>query len=666
MGIEGLGVPDSWEEPDLSGSPERPVFGEPSLSDTLASGRDYRHDIDPDSSLNYQPDIDTRLWSDEPASELDPWNNLDGPSLPDEPASGQDSTGPHIDTRSPLDPGRTDGSDRKRLLTPPHGKLPQHEPLPLRPEDLTAAKKTGNLSDSAKVSPTPESVDRRFDSGSFRCEDDTVSYRSPDRFFPDPEKVIDAIKDEGEEAFAEFMASKIESAILDRVWESWPANEEVALANDAQYLAGWDASLHEEIGRLTTELLSDGNIPGAVLAGSIAQLIPIDCLDKSLGDIGLIIEIAGVVVCILSGNPLLGSACVKALLHDLAHRMLVAAIKDEIKYLLAGDHSGNPASDKSVAPAEPMARGTHRPAELRTGIQPDRPAGTTPTVYVAWHAQGTSTSRQSKSTWTNPRAGTSTLAKPTIKAGSGKAAPVALTGAVGPIKSPVRTDTPPESRRSAAQEGQTIPAEDTFESGYTKLAQPAAIGQPAIGQTEKLTFVRLRVHYELLDPPVPVADSTRPSRLIRLIVIRESTPVLLPESSNIIDDTGKRNANGQTDYVAQQLGRVGKLNVLQLWRTAGDDALTLDPVSVAALEANLGCIFIGLPANLDGTGLIGQGISVDTALHLLGPSTRCVEVMGFIAEKSGRPIVQCIGSKAAVHDEFCAIVLAEINPRRRS
>jgi hypothetical protein len=84
----------------------------------------------------------------------------------------------------------------------------------------------------------------------------------------------------------------------------------------------------------------------------------------------------------------------------------------------------------------------------------------------------------------------------------------------------------------------------------------------------------------------------------------------------------------------------------------------LDSISVAALEANLGYIFVGLPANLAGIGLIGQEISADSALHHLGPRTRCIEIMGFIAENNGDAIVQCIGSKAMVHDEFCGIVYA--------
>ncbi len=541
-----------------------------------------------------------------------------------------------------------DASEQRR---PEHGQLDEPDSSPRRRGIPGVGEGSGIKAhtptpsrDSGKVSHISEFIDNHICLGSFRFENDTVFYHSPQRFFPDPEKVVDAIQDKGEDAFAGFVAGKIESAILDRILESWPANGEAALANDAQYPIVWDAGLHEEIGRLTTELLSDANIPGSVLGGSIAQLIPIDCLDKSLGDVGLIIEIAGVVVCILSGNPVLGCACFKALTHDLAHRALGAAIKYEIKYLIADDHPRNSASDKSPALAETIAPSTYRSTEHPTGIQPVKTAGAPPTIHVAWHVQTTDRPSQSKFARTNPPTGTSVPAESAIRADSRGAAPAALTGAPGPIKSTVRTDTPSESR-SGVQEGYNTSAVDSCESDNTKLAQPAAAGQAAVGQTEKLTFVRLCVHYELLDPTLPVADSTRPGRLIRLIVVRESTPVFLPESSNIMDDTGKQNANRQADYVARQLEKAGQFDVLQLWRTADEDALTLDPVAVAALEANLGCIFVGLPANLDGTGLTGQELSGDDVLHLLGPGTRCIQVMGFIAEKSGRSIVQCVGSK---------------------
>src|SRR5271166_117987 len=333
--------------------------------------------------------------------------------------------------------------------------------------------------DSGKVPHISEFIDNHVDPGSFRFENDTVFYHSPQRFFPDPEKVVDAIQDKGEDVFAEFVTGKIESAILDRILESWPANGEAALANDAQETIAWDASLHEEIGRLTTKLLSDGNIPGSVLGGSIAQLIPIDCLDKSLGDVGLIIEIAGVAVCILSGNPVLGCACFKALIHDLAHRSLVAAIKYEINYLRADDHSRNSASDKSVAPAEPIAPSTQRSIEHPMRIQPVKTDDAPPTIHFAWHIQTTDRPSQSKFARTNPPAGTSVPAASAIRADSRGAAPVSSTGAPGPIESTVRTDTPSESK-SGVQEGYNISAVDSCEADNTNLAHPAAAGQVAV------------------------------------------------------------------------------------------------------------------------------------------------------------------------------------------
>src|ERR1019366_4157681 len=119
---------------------------------------------------------------------------------------------------------------------------------------------------------------------------------------------------------------------------------DVDLVKNAQALVKLENEIHEVvIGRPIERLISGLGLPGSSLMGSIIQQAPIDFIDQSLGAVRLGIEIGGISVGIMTGNLVLAYACLKALIHDLVHRMLVSAIKDSI----TGRHSGTSESGKS-------------------------------------------------------------------------------------------------------------------------------------------------------------------------------------------------------------------------------------------------------------------------------------------------------------------------------
>ena len=221
-----------------------------------------------------------------------------------------------------------------------------------------------------------------------------------------------------------------------------------------------------------------------------------------------------------------------------------------------------------------------------------------------------------------------------------------------PVEAPARKDKPDGHGRPWSTEAHesSIPAGRRPGNDIRGLSV-------ASGEHEKLIFVRLGVHYELAPSAVPVTGGLS-DRLMRLVVVRESCSVSLPELSAAWTAGCNDGADRVAGYIEHQLNEAALRVVRQLWRTAHRGGLALESRSVAALQKNLSNIFLGHLPELEHTDLIAEDISADAVERLIGPASRCVELVGFIDEVPGNPTVRCVGSKAMVHDEFCNIVIS--------
>jgi hypothetical protein len=354
-------------------------------------------------------------------------------------------------------------------------------------------------------------------------------------------------------------------------------------------------------------------MPGSTVVGSIVEQIPIDYIDQNLGDVQLAIEIAGIALCVLCGNPLLGCACLKALGHQEVHRVLVTVIKQGIRCLLP-DGDSKP-SDRSQSPTPALSRhhsndhtaGSAAEASARTRLaDPDHPALTF------------------------------SLAR----------------RAAEPVEVPVKKD-------KSDGRGRTWSTEKDESSILTDWRPENAIkglSGTSRGQ-EELIFVRLKVYYEVKPSAVPTTDGQL-DRLMRLVVVREACSVSLFEPSAHGTAHPHVSADRLTEYIEHQLNEAALPKVRQLWRAAHGDGLALESRSVSALQKSLRRLFLSRLTDLEDVGLIAEDISADAVERLIGPGSRCAELVGFIYEVPGNPVVRGVGSKAMLHDEFSNIVIS--------
>ena len=444
---------------------------------------------------------------------------------------------------------------------------------------------------------------------------------------------------------------------MTKAWGFWPAAGEASLAKDAESTSRLDNHVHMEIGQLTEKLLSGLNIPGSALAGLIAEQIPIDCIDQSLGDAELVIELAGIAICVLSGNPILGSACFKALIHDLFHRIIVA----EIRNLIASGHSEITGSD---APLDPMSR-RGKDANYAEDSARFRPGG----VYIARRTDGTVGTQSTHAARTADGPHDERIPpsrpEPTVFASDsggiateepgGASRVTRITNVSGISKDTLRLDNPPRQRGPESPEGQ--------ETSIAGPREPSIAGHNpnvAAGRDEQLVLVHLRIHYDLLDSAVSASGQARPDRLTRLIIIRESCSISFPESLDVLQRTSTKDADEVTNYITERLHEATWQRTRKLICGTNDGNFVLDSVSVADLQAYLSGYFIDSQFEPGCVGLVTQEISAETVDQSIRSATRCVEIMGFVIQVAGKPIVQCLGSSASTDDAFCRSVASSV------
>jgi hypothetical protein len=161
-------------------------------------------------------------------------------------------------------------------------------------------------------------------------------------------------------ATAQYAAEEIGGPTWKIVSERWVADGSPGFDAAAGTVADFDAAVHNILlGKPVQQLSSWAGLPGplpAVLGGVAgAAELPID---RPLNAVRRIIQVGGIVVSVISGNPVLASACFKSLVHDELIHGLEAGIERTLSKFGASP-VGERASAESVtargAAAEPLA-----------------------------------------------------------------------------------------------------------------------------------------------------------------------------------------------------------------------------------------------------------------------------------------------------------------------
>jgi hypothetical protein len=491
-------------------------------------------------------------------------------------------------------------------------------------------------------------------------------------------RLAQKVKEEGLDAVAETAADQIETVALDEAFSAWQASGEAPLGKSLQILSLADGVVHEEeIGEPVKLLLSTLDTPGSSLLSSIIENAPIDVIDRGVNAFRLVIELAGMAICLASGNPILGCACFKAFIHDEIHRTLVDGVKELINHCLFGssEDGKSPVPDDHLTALDrlinPGREITHKSADdLAKPLADTNPAVAmtaqmAPDTVVGPHAYRSSAvlvkpMAETAMVQINPRnvvtedAVTTTSRKPhctppTAKPASAEAA-MPRTSTATPARNAntvtVRVSGgSPELR--AGREAVTRPS--------AGLTRSAIAGQQApAGLAEDLTFVRLRIYYDYAAEIRPVAGEVIAPlvRLKWLVVVRDSRRFHMLQS-------WKMTTGQAMEYIAGQLKSAASPRAWRLYSHPDDGEVTLSSESVAGLLDNLAQVLVGHspPANISGLAI--QDLPVTAVSPILGPESHCVEIIGFlIKDASGDVKLQCLASKAPVDDEFSRIVVS--------
>ena len=118
------------------------------------------------------------------------------------------------------------------------------------------------------------------------------------------------------------------NTVVDPAWAwataEWMTTDPARFGSFAQAVgtlqgAAGESLLGDPIGMIGSRL----GLPDPSLLEGIGSQIPIPGLDTKLGEIKLFFEVAGVIIGVLTANPVLACACSKLLVHDGLHRLAV-------------------------------------------------------------------------------------------------------------------------------------------------------------------------------------------------------------------------------------------------------------------------------------------------------------------------------------------------------
>jgi hypothetical protein len=168
------------------------------------------------------------------------------------------------------------------------------------------------------------------------------------------------LRDVVEAATANYAAQNISGPTWTIVNERWVATSD-GFTQAASALSAVESGLHDILLRDPMQLLSSSaGLPGSVsgVIGGFAAAVPLP-IDRSIDAMTRVIQVGGILVGAISGNPVLISACFKSL----AHSEFVQCLETGIQQTLKG--RGLSAVDRQPKVAQPEAGGRHFAAPVR-------------------------------------------------------------------------------------------------------------------------------------------------------------------------------------------------------------------------------------------------------------------------------------------------------------
>ncbi len=146
--------------------------------------------------------------------------------------------------------------------------------------------------------------------------------------YSDLSKFYEIIREEGKDTVAESVAQVIDGPTWKTLTCGWITEDPGRYADAAQQVGDLQDAIHTLLlGRPTEELAFTLQVSGAPALGLAARQIPLGKIDDTLSSLKQGIEIIGIMVGVMTGNPVMTLTSIKALLHDEFHRVLAEGIK---------------------------------------------------------------------------------------------------------------------------------------------------------------------------------------------------------------------------------------------------------------------------------------------------------------------------------------------------
>jgi hypothetical protein len=474
---------------------------------------------------------------------------------------------------------------------------------------------------------------------------------------PLPGSVADLIREKGAQGAAEFLADKVEPAISDKVLALWPSGFPGGPAGTAEGLLAAKYEVHEQIGCLVSGSFPAGHGAAAVITGRIAQYTPIEMVDSGLGKAALLVEMFGFVGAVLSGNPVLAGACLKRLIHDLAHRAVAAGVK---AVLSGGHHDEGEMPQHQIAAVPECADRDVEDHAPPTGASAAAEPSVVAVILRAGPANGTETATTQLVTGSADGVGsvhwTPKASRRPVDFGG--RAECRTDGAVLPVGTRHPGSGVAASRTdSASSLGSRRPEamrEGSHASGPLRRTEGSAGPDgPITAPVGYLTFVRLCLHYELASEPGSAARDHPEVQLARLVIVRDSRRFAAPEP---VVSTDRSVLAQEVEHVTAALARTGTPRAWRI-RDHGDaQAVTLTAESAGALLAKLSRTIIGPPPKADLEGFVIEHVPVGPGLDQLTSATRCVEILAINSASGKTPTLLALAVAAPVQDKFWEVI----------
>jgi hypothetical protein len=144
---------------------------------------------------------------------------------------------------------------------------------------------------------------------------------------PNLPELSHVIRDRGAEGVADYVTNQLDAHSPKRLGYLWQAKDGRNFAEAAHEIGGFQDSVHGLIGNTTEKIISGFGVPDAGVVGFVAEQVPIEDFDRSIGTAKLLIEITGILVAAATGVPVLACASSKALAGDMIHRSVAAGIR---------------------------------------------------------------------------------------------------------------------------------------------------------------------------------------------------------------------------------------------------------------------------------------------------------------------------------------------------